>query len=547
MLREYEYALERFAPGLEKSAELGDPVKLLGEVRAARAEVERLYGEIAEESVGSLTPARRAAGSPPNAQLIAARLEQIMDPARLPASLGKEAGGMTAGERVDLLARLIGNEEALKAEVNHTIATGEVRPRLRQLMEIVSPEYARGVLAATPMNAGGRRAALRQINRQAQLAGAGWGGTFSRGQKVGRGGLALFEVARIVVETAAAGKQLDRALTTEGINDFNWWTETGALPPFSGVIWHPVAANEVITVVDAEGRYDHAAREKLVEHMKELDAVTLGAPADDGSWLRFAYWVEERIRNFDDFETHFLHRNAPVKWTGSLTDATWTLRVTSWNAWTGLSTDLQQHEALTKVMSRAAARVIAGTASAIERTWERRATPLPAREPPRAEYKKPEESTRLPGESPLESLRPTRHARFKSGSDRELFGMSPQRPFMRSRDWLAKAPYFMAFETLGAPAGFVVVGGADYNTYAAIRTSLITRYSGESVLISPEHDTPEERNALNAVVDGRAEREELRRPLSGRVAIVRYLETVPNESATALAKLEDLDFVEPRR
>jgi hypothetical protein len=548
MLRDYEYALKRMGPGLEKSAELGDPAKLLEEVTNARIEVQRLYDEVAEETVGRLATDSPQAGTAPNRQLIAARLQQILDPSRVPKSLEREAGGMTVGERVELMANLIGNEEALRAEVLRTITTGEVTARLRQLIEIVSPEYARSVLGAPQPTAVGRRAALRQLNRQAQLAGAGWGGPFSRGAKVGRTGLALFELGRIAVEVAAERKKLRRVRTIQAINDFDWWTEKGALPPFAGIVDHYFGTDdEVFTVVDANGRFDATARKMLIARIEDLEAVELEAPVDDGSWLRFGYWVEERIRNYDEFDTHFARGNPPVRREGPINDAKWMLRVTHWSDWTGVSERWVEHEVLTRIMRRAGDRVVAGTRSAIERTWERRGRPLPEREPPQLAFRAEEQVTRLPGESPLESMRPTRHAHFTKGSDQELWSSFPQWRFMDWRNWSTEDPYLMVFESAPAPAGYVLVGGADVESYISIRRATITVYSDKSVLITREHDTAEEKDALLAAVEGRAERQEAARPVNNVVAVVRYFAYAPNESATGLAKVADLDFSEPRR
>ncbi len=567
-LRQRELTVSRFGRNLQQAGAVADPDALRSELAATRANAETAYRELQEQTIGRLqrSNAPRAATAATmdavrfDEAAISSRIARIMAPGLAEQSLARTWGVFTVADLLDLLGNQRRMDKELYEQVSNVIETGRASQRVRQLIEIVSPAYVREVIGP-PSSEREAREQLMWMSRQAQLSQAGYNAGAARPYGATapalrlRGGaavLALLEVGRIGLDVAKE-ERANRAMQRHrAFGDFLWWQDKGAAPPFAGVIDHWGDPDEVITVVDESGHVDQNKWEELVKRGKDINALTLGAPQDDGSWFRFTFWVENRIQNFDDFREHFMEGDPPVSWKGNFDTGTWSVRVSTWSDWVGPWFDVEENEQLTKIMNATASRVISGTKQAIERTWARRDEPLPERETTVEAFEPGRPPERAAGTSPLEELQPTRRAHFKPGADHELFSVAAKWRIIAPHEWPSKSPpYFLVFENEPTPAGLLVVGGADYRTYVAIR--MAWTYACVSVVSIPRRTgilfrtptlSPEQSQALRDSVERRGVAQYVKHPDADKVyeAEVRYFISTPNYGAVALARSEDLEF-----
>ena len=568
-LRQQQRLLTKYGGQLEQEKLLEKPAEALSEVTRARVAADKLYGELIEQTLGRLQQSGGPGGKATTRTMDAvqfdtaatqSRAQQILASGAAQQRLSAESGEMSLRERLDLFGRYERNEAELNLEMRNLLRTGQVSARLRELIEIVSPQFAREVLGRAPRSEREAQGQLVALGRQAQLVRAGqgagaarpYGGSVSTGMRVGAGALAALEVVRIAGDIKSQINASQAAQKFQGYNDFLWFQQKGVLLPMAGVIDRTFRADVTYTVVDSSGRFDNGQWEAFNKNAAELNAITVGRVPDEWAWVRFGLWVDAWIRNYDDFHRHFVEGNPPVQWTGSFTDGKWSYRISTYNDWVpgGGSWSLVEDELLTRIMQRTARRVIEGTETAIERTWKNRGAPLPApREP--AVTAPGTEIPREPGVSPLENRRPTARAHFKEDAERSLLSQHPQRTILERRDWLTKDPSLLVFENEQVPAPYVLVGGGDYNTYLSILRVNAPRYVGATVYLPRNRkawSAAEERAANDAVYDKRGteyirydDHPEMPHDPIYR-AEVHYLTWGPNYAAVGLVDKSELEF-----
>ncbi|MFQ5830863.1 MAG: hypothetical protein ACE5JD_17155, partial [Candidatus Methylomirabilia bacterium] len=337
-----------------------------------------------------------------------------------------------------------------------------------------------------------------------------------------------------------------------------WWLRKGIMPSFSGV-------------VDKWGEDDYVTykldeiRRRLKDH--ELDALTLGVVEFEEDWGRFLIWVEDHVHNLDEYLQHFREVPAPaIRHTGGK----WELRVWSWDdsplpapgagPWGpftgGFNQRWVQHPYLTRIMDQVRPRMIQGTKDAIARLWAKRE---PLRTPSNQQV-----SVALPARGygalaarfhmRVADLRPTNRARFQTDLDQKLFShFDPEKQIIGKhfrRKWLTEDPYLMVFDNFPAPPGFVLVSGANYNSYASIRSRDTFSFDPAKTVELPNPSTDpdtglklsryndEQRRAHEDVLAGRASKQ-YDEDGTGRVV---YWGWGPNVWGVGLVRVSDLVF-----
>lgn len=447
-------------------------------------------------------------------------------------------------------------EKELKREIRQFSNTGKLSPRLRELVERqAAPGFVERLKNA---KSAAELAQAVEAVREAELRSAGYergaarpyGGSVPLRTRGGAAALAIMEAIRIGAEVYEAQKQHDLAQRAQGWSDFRWYTEKLVTPPFEGVIHNWLSTDETITAVDKNGIPHPGGFTELDKRASELKAITLGKlPDEPGRWLGLAVWAEARVKNYDDYYAHFVEGNPPISARTVDGNRRWSYRISTWNWW-GSGWEFVNDDELTPVMEQIVGRMVAGTEESIRRTWERPATEPPAPTPMTIRPTGPSPPpTRAVGESPLESLRPTRRARFKEDADKELKSFRPTRLMLEDLDWSAP-PRFFVFDTLRAPKDCVVVGGADYSTYATMRDASILVYGPEPPTYIPRNKstwTDEQKSLLWAAVGENTafeyhiyEEDEPHDIIF--VGEVRTLRRSTNREAIGLAKIKDLVF-----
>lgn len=197
-------------------------------------------------------------------------------------------------------------------------------------------------------------------------------------------------------------------------------------------------------------------------------------------WDGFMLWAFANIENFDDYRYHlnefseaYIRRNSSKPFP----KGPWEYKVFR-KGLAGSTSYWVKDDNLSKIMEALANNMIRGTEQAIDEIWAKRTPKIKSNG--LAFVAAPDAGFRL-GLATLKSTKfgniaPTGKAKFKAtGSAYSLY--EPKTVILNSSDWWDKKIEFFIYENEPAPKGYVMVSGATYNTYAAIRSAKLRMYN----------------------------------------------------------------------
>jgi hypothetical protein len=239
-----------------------------------------------------------------------------------------------------------------------------------------------------------------------------------------------------------------------GLQDIMWWQSKGVFPSMQGIKRNYLSSNEVTS---------DPARVQQMINSEDLSYLVLRG-IDDKYWDDFTIWASTHIKNYRDWSTFITQSNAVQGKGDSIEELRWSYRTaTLESAWIGYNIKERWVEsdrltiilrAAAKEMMRNTEQQIAGAANAPGGSHGQDAVSDRTQYAPTPAYDdKPKASGR-------------KH--FRQSASPILYTISGQKRCTGySRD-----DVFYVFPNEAArgpvPAGYVVVGGADYNTYHEI-------------------------------------------------------------------------------
>jgi hypothetical protein len=399
----------------------------------------------------------------------------------------------------------------LSREIDRLRRTGESGPALYELISRLSPETARALMFDERGKPLPPQQVRRNLNRQVELEQSG----YARGGLApwGAGGKAvslLLIAVEVGSQIATAVSQAKEANLSRNILRFlrmvEWWLQRG-LEPELGAATDPFFSRAHVDIgsdaTQQQAIWDRVQR-KVWEHAPDdrrkkeselpqgvqkagdLDYLWIQAIPDD-RWDGFNLWVDTHIRTYDEYAASFKDTNTEaVRHQGDdFESAEWEIHVAEFvtAGWNTLRDKWVKSDRLTTIMRATAKRVMRETEAGIERAWGRR------------EQKQPQGPAIGPASTgagqgpvlPIESLNPTRKARFKAKTGRKLFSeFDPVREILSGDAWWDDDVLFLVFDNYSAPAGYVLVSGGNYDTYAAIRAHSTYQYDPRNSVRIPK-------------------------------------------------------------
>lgn len=524
--------------------EAGELARAQRQLSEANAEINRLLGERMDQTIGRMLPesgrGSRAAMDRITFDQTAlnANAQRILAQRPIDTTLDHKELGLRLAE----FAELERHSAEIEREIELARRSGEASPRLLELIQIVSPEYARQVIARSRLNRN-EPPVEAQLMRQSRLLQALQTGPNREklGGPVGRGTagiLVALEVMNAVLPIIETEQQMRDYQLYEAAKTAQWWLEKGVVPPL-----HGIAKADGTSLTAIPDLHD-----ALRKH--ELRALEIGLITNESQWDGFRIWVTAQIQDFDDYYEHFVGPKVQtVRFKGDYFDGdstTWEMKTWRWDDsffGGGLKEEWAPSEPLTRIMHATARRVIQGTSRALQERWEQR-KPAGQRtqEPPML----------MAADTPLPRSNPVGRRRFLSSKvDRNLYSLHQQRVIVNERGWWSE-PSFLELEADGLPPGYVLVTGADYSTYAAIRQAkqyvrdtrapiFLSRDTREwpDRIFGGQVDGPEEQRAVQLSIAGLAEYDRSLATNQYRAA-VRFPGEVDNQQAVGLVKSESL-------
>ena len=487
------------------------------------------------------------------------------------------------GQQVRTLSRLRTRDEELRRETETSRRAGESSRRLRELIAEIEPRLAEQILAEETEGALGRRAlrrasrrALERVRTQAeaqrllQTQGAPNVGRVGQGVAIV---LLAIEAANLVEPFVL---QYMRDRETERFKDFYpflkisvWWRERGAAPPMVGL--------QGSTEVSDERQISNGAKKRIWADLppssgkpREEDLapeVHAAAPLDKlfvpdvatwpaSAWDGFRNWISDNVRDFNDFAAEFKDvENPSIRGVGDdFTTKIWQVRTGRISgghvvgAW-------QASAELTTIMQKTAGRVISGTEAKIEMEKARKPETdrAPSKEPTIGPMiNRSEDDATI--SDPYGAV--TASAHFKKGHARKVYGQYRLHEHPDPFGGIDQ-PELLVYGEHPAPPGYVLVGGGDFDTYAALREATVYTFDDQQTVrlhkntVKPDEVLPtapqlsaeeqqREQSAKNAIDNG-GEFVPIRGS-SFYYGEVRFPYLAPNVSAVFYVKQQDLDF-----
>lgn len=364
-------------------------------------------------------------------------------------------------ERLREIGRLDANRSAIDLEARLAELGGGPSQRLLELIETVSPGWARELMEPVPREAYAREQMWRELlvqEQQLKILHAEVPATGGSAMLVGA--LAITEVANHFLHDVGELRELRESARLDALQTWLWWENRGMAPPVSGDPGGgaPLTREELVAGLKANADFVR----------KDLRALTVGPIEDPAQWLRFGFWCAAHVLNFDDYCRNFV--DVPMvsvrpMGTGDLSQAQWELR--TWYSEAGFFGGQQfawkSNGGLTRVMAATLQRVRANTQAALDAFWAGREQPASSSPP----------MLTAPGDLSsrplgLAGLRPLHRLAFKDDAvDRALYDGAGN---VRRSAWDAQAaPRFYEVSVPNTPAGKLAVVGADYDTYRQVR------------------------------------------------------------------------------
>jgi uncharacterized protein DUF4157 len=441
-LRQVEEVLARYGRHVDSWGP--NPSLTVNDVRTARQALEAELTSFITSTIGNVgsgaTARENFALSNPTAQQEA--LERLQGTARPITNQFQP----TYLEALRQLNRLGPHLETYEREIRAARTTGRLSDAGIDALWEINPEMAQRLVRNSNLS----RAEQRRVAQQLP------GGPAPVGRGVVAGVLLAIEVANIVAPLVQ--QEQARAFNADvatGMNDIMWWQDKGVFPSLHAVYdgW-----------TDNVQTTDPATINRWIGN-NEISYLTITG-IDASYWTSFMIWASANIRNFRDWEHHIMS-SAAISGSGEhVDDKSWSYRRGTISESTfgfSLNRTYVQSPDLTRILNGVATAMAARTE---EQLGERATGPGGGMQP---EIGPPG----FTSQAPLHNLpQATGRRRFRAGVTPRLFTVRGQREIS---GYSAESVFYVfpssASMTDPVPAGYVVVSGANYNTYQAVYLS----------------------------------------------------------------------------
>jgi Domain of unknown function (DUF4157) len=500
--------------------------------------------------------------------------------------LGRVAGTESELEdQIGMLARFRTRADEIRSETEKSRRRGEASARLRKLIVEVEPKLAEQYLTEELGQVGlskreqrrATRRAIGRMRRQAELQAFEPRAPVAFGA-AGKGVAVALIVIEIVNMIAPLVTEYIQEREEQKFKDFYtflkvvaWWQEHGTSVPVVALrgnkevtdvkellnsvrkrVWTDLPKERQAPEADLDADIRSAAS---VEKLYVPDMNTWQNPAP--VWDRFRIWVSANVNNYDDYASEFTDvENPAFRHQGAyFTEFNWEI-LTGKVEGDHVTTVWQPSAELTTIMRATARRVIAGTEAQIEAEKARKQEPasnVPTIGPAGALSE--DEPTIGSPEGPV-----TDTAHFKSGRDKKAYGnyqfkeSDPSPPW-----WTNTEPELLVYRGQRSPRpGYVLVGGGDYDTYAAMRSARVWTYDSRQTIQLPKRTvkpyeiiptepdrTPREAYGEAAKLSGKGEFHLYDASHAIYYGEVRFPYWTANTAALFWVKRDDLD-IQPR-
>ena len=496
-----------------------------------------------------------------------------------------EGAEAEVGGQIQVLARFRPRAEEIRAERQRSRQRGESSLRLRQLIAQVMPEQAQKILAEELSQESlskrgerrARRAARARLKEQGRLSQlAEPGAPRFTGIVSPRGGVAVVLIASEILALAEPiVSQYVQEKKEAKHKDFytffevaSWWQERGASVPVTGLVDDKEVADAHLLSSAKRRIWTDLPKERQVPESELDDESKSAKPLEklyipqmifwkDPSvvWDSFRNWVSSNVKDYDDYASEFKDVNNPAIrhiYKPGFEDWLWEIRTGKIED--GHVVDVWQFSPeLTVIMQATAKRVIQGTEQKIEKEKARKGTSGVSKQTTIGPAVSSSDDDPWIGQ-PATAL--TGIGKFKASASRKVYGnyrfRETERPLWSKED----EPTFLVYGSESGPkAGYVLIGGGDYNTYQAMRSARVWTYDPEGAVklprptvksheVVPTEPVRTPREAYAEAAKRRGEGEFV--PSSGSIFYgeQRFPYYAPNESALLWVKKDDLT-IEP--
>lgn len=331
----------------------------------------------------------------------------------------------------------------------------------------------------------------RAILNNNSLMAAGSAGASSGKMRIGGGVAAaillIAELGQMGLEVYDSYEKSEANALQTQFEVFKWWIARGAKPTAAG--WEDRSFNEHDKRVGGfKGISDLLKSGKLA-------GIHLYFGDNKRQWFNFMLWITSKIRSYDDYVDEFIHiPQRTVKHyhesDGDFPNGDWRYRKLWWDRDAVTNSGSRKeywvtNKSLNRIMKPVMNRAVSKTESNIEYTWARREKVKPSSPFPvmKSADGLNDNEARISAGMTITNMRPTSRAKFKpNAGDKNMYShIDVRKKTIDADDWWDNEPYFLVFENDNAPSGYVLVSGANFNTYAAIRSNKTWKYQ-------PEHD-----------------------------------------------------------
>ncbi len=469
-----------------------------------RTEVTRLQTALRDRSDLAFQRLRSTARTTASEQRMQTLTQQLQVTHGMEQQLGAEP--------LSRLARTTAERTELATELRTARQSGVASERLRQLIVQADPATARQILLdelGKPMSRRERRyawqRAMTRLNRQAELNAIARGGAPVGPRARGAAWFGLFMeawniAAPFITESVRSSQDQGREDFYRAFRDLVWWTDKGIAPVVRGESENGSALDadaELMAGIERRLHRDLPSDEARARIPLSPAAVAASplrtlyipemneweAAARERFWTAFMLWVSAHVRNFDDYSEEFKEglpppvRQRPGD-SRSFGDRGWEIRVGVPDGG-HIAERWQASEDLTRIMNATVRRVLLGTEADIARRWEERTEPT-----------SDTPSVSAPGAPPQRGSadQPSFRAYLK-GRRATIYqqapGRSPERISHMTFQFWTDRPLVFVYMNRNAPSGKKWVSGADYNTYAGLRS--LTVWNWVAQIRVPRH------------------------------------------------------------
>ena len=338
------------------------------------------------------------------------------------------------------------------------------------------PEVARMLVGESNLPRSEQRKTLEKLPGQAMPVGA----------RVGAGVMLAIQIAIEIAPLIqiAQARAFDEDVR-KSLLDIMWWQGKGIFPSMQGAIKHYFTKNES-NITDPK-RIQELLDKKELDYLALTD-IGAGQAGQTGNWDRFAAWSGTHLKNYKDWYLFITNTEAIKGEGGNIEEMKWSYRRAKIeDTWSGLSRteEYKPSEQLTKILQTAAKTMIEGTEQQLGHI-AKGPGPMGTAYRPADQYSSRDIYEDKPQATTIKRFKPT-------VKEPKLYTIRDQ----RTRTGYPSDCVFFVFPNRAAgeavPAGYVVVGGADYNTYMYI-------YNTQNIVTQSGIPMPMEPNQLEALL-----------------------------------------------